>query len=58
MLLLSLERPLVEVANRMLVEPDKALDVVLLIIGLLVEDVSGKMAWMRISWHWAPIDSS
>jgi len=50
MLRLSLERPLVEVANRMLVEPDKALDVVLLIMELLLlEEVSSKMAWMRIS---------
>jgi len=44
MLRLSLERPLVEVADTMLVEPDKALDVVLLIMELLEEEVSSKMA--------------
>ena len=45
MLRLSLERPLVDVANKMLVEPDRALDVVLLIAELLLlEDVSSKMA--------------
>lgn len=44
MLRLSLERPLVDVANKMLVEPDRALEVVLLITELLVEDVSSKIA--------------
>lgn len=63
MLLLSLVRPLVSLAEMMLVDPDSALDVVLLIdalMSLLMLDLadSSKRAWMRISWHWSPIHVS
>jgi len=62
MLLLSLVRPLVSLAEMMLVDPDSALEVVLLIDMLMsllmLEAVSSKRAWMRISWHWSPIHES
>jgi hypothetical protein len=60
-LLLSLVNPLVSLALIKLVLPLSAADVVELIIAsLLLEDVSWSWntAWMRISWHWSPIDSS
>jgi hypothetical protein len=53
----SLVRPSVEVAESIEVEPTRGLDVVLDSMADEVED-SAKTAWMRISWHWAPIHSS
>jgi hypothetical protein len=56
-LLDSLVRPLVWLAEIKLVLPLNTALVVEL-IPLLEDEVSWNTAWMRISWHWSPIDSS
>jgi hypothetical protein len=53
-------RPIVELMEAVLEAADASLEAVLLMDSELVDDsaLSSNMAWMRISWHWAPIHSS
>ena len=51
--------PLVVLASKVLRLSEAEAEAVVLIEPLLAdEELLGKMAWMRISWHWAPIHSS